>query len=501
MRVRLSSATYQSVFRAEEAGAAAGKGMYESMCAWAKDNYALWKPWIKNPRSSILPIVSRVSPTVVAPGGTEKVVIRGQYLYGTRVNVFIGTKLCQNAVSVSDEVIECVPPDGTESDLPIRVQRDGVSSAPAATSATLSYRVPQVDTLNHTWVVPGSQILVTGVGFSPAGTVQCKTGAALDAPVRDGVFVSTTQVICPAGEVNDDALVADAASSGSATASTGVVKHDIYVSQDGGFRWSSPAQVSVGSPPIWTDGSSYPPRIAKPPPTVKLGLLFESSCHQSARDAVTAINKDEGLLRGTEIVPIDLPYTDHATAINRSKVAVMQDGVICIVGVESSGLAERVAEELYATNYNVPLISAWATSDSLSSQSRFPAFVRVVFRNSDLALAMVQLMTHFKWRRIGIMTQNSVYANGLREQIVSSWRSANSGLNEVLFLRTFIQEGDVTDSQREIMRTYYDDMMKLDPAPRVMVFEASKFSACAEMVAQLAEARQRAQGIAPSKLE
>ena len=52
----------------------------------------------------------------------------------------------------------------------------------------------------------------------------------------------------------------------------------------------------------------------------------------------------------------------------------------------------------------VPVISYSCTAPDLSDKLRYPTFIRTSGSNADVAVVIEQLLRHFRWQRLGIVS-------------------------------------------------------------------------------------------------
>ena len=82
-----------------------------------------------------------------------------------------------------------------------------------------------------------------------------------------------------------------------------------------------------------------------------------------------------------------------------------------IIGPGSSG--EAVNSALVASQFDVPIISASATSPDLSNKIKYPTFNRLFPPDDNSVIAMASFISSYGWKKVAILVSNNAYNQGL----------------------------------------------------------------------------------------
>ena len=154
------------------------------------------------------------------------------------------------------------------------------------------------------------------------------------------------------------------------------------------------------------------------PGQVKIGGIFcpeNSSLELAAfRLAIDFINNDTTILQSTKLVPI-INITDFTDAFANIEATYWQiyNGVVAIVGPMTSDSVKAV--QPLCSGFRIPQIAPYATDPSFSfSAATYPYLVRMSVSDTLENRALADLVTHFGWTRMAILTSRSDYGlNGL----------------------------------------------------------------------------------------
>ena len=95
-------------------------------------------------------------------------------------------------------------------------------------------------------------------------------------------------------------------------------------------------------------------------------------------------------------------------------------GAVAVAGPNYSGLALAAAS--VAAGVGVPLVSAQATSPELS-EPEYSYFYRVCPSDSSILESITATITHFRWRRLGIIAVDSAYGHS-GMQLITKWAAS-----------------------------------------------------------------------------
>ncbi|MCO5550214.1 hypothetical protein L7F22_034260 [Adiantum nelumboides] len=142
-----------------------------------------------------------------------------------------------------------------------------------------------------------------------------------------------------------------------------------------------------------------------PPPSVKIGALlaFNTTIGEFAQRAmqlaVQEVNNAEDVLSGTRL---DLKiYNTGCTPIQgaASAVELVKEGVVAVVGPQSSAVAQFVAH--IGKETTVPLVSFGAT-DPILSEMQYPYFIRVAPSDVLQMEAVAAFIANYGWREVAM---------------------------------------------------------------------------------------------------
>ena len=307
----------------------------------------------------------------------------------------------------------CVPPHGVHGNLDIYIKARGSYNHVTPSSPQLSYAIPVLDSVNMTWGVQGGSIAVLGDGFVDVPLILCKYEGQTNKPLY-GEFRSSRLVVCPLGSPLEK-------SHGEFSSLR------VYVSQDGGERWSSAVSFRPDAAIRWHTGlENVIPRDDKgAPPEVKIGGLFlagidgQGACERAFRATIAETNADKTVLPFTQIV------ASFAYGAPNFIGLAQEENVVAIIGAEYSSIALQVSP--MAVQLHMPLISPSAWSARLSDPTEHPFFVRTCPSNRDIAGAAGVVLAHFKWTKVVVLASTETYADDLATGVESACVSANSG--------------------------------------------------------------------------
>ena len=100
--------------------------------------------------------------------------------------------------------------------------------------------------------------------------------------------------------------------------------------------------------------------------------------------------------------------------------AFQEDGATAIVGPDTSSQCETLS--LLGAIYDLPLVSYWYSSPTLSNRGEFPFFSRTYASDAETVLALPVALQHFGWRAVsllydGLEEYTDAYAAGLRSSL------------------------------------------------------------------------------------
>uniref|UniRef100_A0A7N0TFM3 Glutamate receptor n=1 Tax=Kalanchoe fedtschenkoi TaxID=63787 RepID=A0A7N0TFM3_KALFE len=153
------------------------------------------------------------------------------------------------------------------------------------------------------------------------------------------------------------------------------------------------------------------------PTSVNVGAVFtfDSVIGRAAKPAMEAaladVNSDSNILNGTSF---NLIFEDADCNVFLGSIEtfqVLQQGVVAIIGPQSSGLAHMISE--IANGLQVPLVSYAATDPTLSAL-QFPFFLRTTESDSNQMSAMADLIVHYDWKEVIVVYMDNDYGrNGV----------------------------------------------------------------------------------------
>ena len=500
---RFTSSDYGSIFATEEAGynklTPGNRSMYQSVCQWAKANHERWEGWIVNPDSG-QPVTLSVNPAVVPSDGGVQITIFGRFFTGRSVSVLIGGVPCPGVEVLDDTRAVCTPGPGVQGFLPVTINRDGEFSRITSATPQFSYRQPSIFYVNATWAIPGSIVQITGTGFRQESPVLCRLG--ITARPRVGTVVSSTQIECPIAGAGDGFSLKPV--EGSKLSLDFIPpSFELYTSQDGGDRWTSPAKVAY-SDITWAAGRSKAPTTEQRPETIRVGVLIDSPssfCYRGMHKQIEAINADPILLAGTKLVAVDGFYGKH---LNKTALAVdaamhqLASGVVATVGPGLSSVAVPVSFEV-ATPHRLPLVGCWTSANSLSSTKTHPFFVRNAASNDMLASSIVAVIEHFQWHHVAILTSDTAYTGDIGKAVKARFAREKDGLPQTAFLGQFVHAQGQVDAIRSLVRRAFDHLKPR--ATRVFFLSAENVADCAYLIRGVAELAYERSGATDGNVE
>ena|SRR5437868_4164675 len=93
------------------------------------------------------------------------------------------------------------------------------------------------------------------------------------------------------------------------------------------------------------------------------------------------------------------------------------DEIMAVIGPDFSSDVEMTAQ--YLSNFNLLLVTWEATADILSDKSQYPNVVRVTITDSYESYVLAHLVLKMGWSRVGILSSNNAYGNGLTQSFSS----------------------------------------------------------------------------------
>ena len=176
------------------------------------------------------------------PGGGDLVTLTGQGFHVDTADDFvvtIGGKLCTGSTVVSPTTATCHSPSGTGANNVIVAFVRGFSSPPRT---VLSYFIPSVDHVSTQWSTGGSRVTVDGAYFTISALLWCRFGEPQgdrhnEIPAR---WESDRRLFC---EIPTEVTPGP---------------HSVYISNDGGYRWSSGATLQYSESVHWFNGTTQP---------------------------------------------------------------------------------------------------------------------------------------------------------------------------------------------------------------------------------------------------
>lgn len=107
---------------------------------------------------------------------------------------------------------------------------------------------------------------------------------------------------------------------------------------------------------------------------------------------------------------------------------------IAVIGPDLSDMARAVAD--LASLFRIPIVSPSATNEALNDKTRFPHFFRTVAPDSFQAKLMIDLVRHFKWNYIALLTSDDDYGrsgqSALRDEIRQSPSPICTAIDDVI---------------------------------------------------------------------
>ncbi|XP_056446953.1 G-protein coupled receptor family C group 6 member A-like isoform X2 [Gadus chalcogrammus] len=150
-------------------------------------------------------------------------------------------------------------------------------------------------------------------------------------------------------------------------------------------------------------------------PGIRLGYLVCDTCSDASKGIQDAI---------------------HMLAINQTKPfgcdLIERPLVKAIIGARYSEVSTAVARLLGL--YMVPQISATSSANTLDDTLRYPSFLRTIPSDVHQTHALAQLMAHFKWNWVGVVSGDDDYGRAALHDFLKYAEDANvcAAFNEVI---------------------------------------------------------------------
>ncbi|XP_043932680.1 extracellular calcium-sensing receptor-like [Protopterus annectens] len=191
-------------------------------------------------------------------------------------------------------------------------------------------------------------------------------------------------------------------------------------------------------------------------PNITLGFQIYDSCYTEVRALQGAL----WILTGNkETIP---NYSCHPSVTHSA-----------IVGEMASRLSMTVSRVL--SLYRYPQISYGAVISTLSDKQQFPSFLRTVPRDSSEPYALAQLLWHFKWNWIGIISSND-------DRGILSSQELRNEFFKLGGCIAFLETVSLHNSRKSILRVV--DVVKASSASVIVVYcSAENLTPFMEMVA------------------
>eukprot|EP01018_Ginkgo_biloba_P019923 Gb_06329 [translate_table: standard] len=167
---------------------------------------------------------------------------------------------------------------------------------------------------------------------------------------------------------------------------------------------------------IWHLPSTSPTQYHSRPTTVKIGALISSKsrtgkCIKMALElALDKVNEDPSLLNGTKLALLVADSNSNAFQGAASAMELVDDGVVAILGPQTSAESHFVAYIAEATH--VPLVSFSATDPALSQLTYFN---RVVPSDAMQMAAVASIIDYYGWKEVvALFTSDDLGKNSIR---------------------------------------------------------------------------------------
>ncbi|CAD5110634.1 unnamed protein product [Dimorphilus gyrociliatus] len=210
---------------------------------------------------------------------------------------------------------------------------------------------------------------------------------------------------------------------------------------------------------------------------VKIGVLYSvHSDHSSGNEALSCqgkvspsgvlaaelaelriknINKDPNFLPN---VTLGLLYLDTCGGVNgavarlnhfmsdKCPTRTTEKKVVGIVGPFSS--AQSIPAAALASQFKIPLLATFATSDELSDKARFEYFSRLAPPDSFITQAMVSVMVRFKWSYIQLLYSEGSYGEIAAKSIEKIARANGICIGNSVRLSSDYSENYITIAEK-----------------------------------------------------
>ena len=386
------------------------------------------------------PIATSITPTSIDPLGGQEITIKGLNFVpldlgfavtlretNTRTGVDASEVICAAVVFVSESEARCTPPAGVgEFTVLLRTTENPGDDGTQQLAATVSYFVPRITTLSRLWIAghEGSTVSVLGNYFNPGSTL-CRLGEFSESSVAE--VVDRRYIHCFLMQRESPSTL-------------------LYVSNDGGKRWVSGLIYLEDAKNFeWFNGSTSVPvtistiydqihiaaMVPYPANTSNYNNVVEA-IHAGARTA-----QQSGYLSESNLtVHIVESKRDPKTAPERVEALVLS--IPKLVGILGDWTTSSIPVALTVSNrHNMPMISYDARGSQLTDKVRMPYFVRTSPSNVNVAEALSQLFTRFKWRRLALLSTGGIFTRDQVRQIKAAYSGEvvydADGLGEHLF--------------------------------------------------------------------
>eukprot|EP01102_Stenamoeba_stenopodia_P007255 TRINITY_DN2021_c0_g1_i1.p1 TRINITY_DN2021_c0_g1~~TRINITY_DN2021_c0_g1_i1.p1 ORF type:complete len:765 (+),score=173.09 TRINITY_DN2021_c0_g1_i1:211-2505(+) len=140
-----------------------------------------------------------------------------------------------------------------------------------------------------------------------------------------------------------------------------------------------------------------------------------------------------------------------STAITNAGIlkAIEKENVIAVVGPSYS--SQSVIAGITTSNSKIPTITFGATSPSLSDKEIYPYFMRTIPNDEQQALALLDVVSYFKWNDVAVISATEPYSLGLSQAFVA--KAKDSGIDIAATIYFPDTDTDFTDEIKIIQRT------------------------------------------------
>ena len=172
--------------------------------------------------------------------------------------------------------------------------------------------------------------------------------------------------------------------------------------------------------------------------------------------AIYEINSNPNILPGYNLVGIPVDSQSDPEIAKVELQNLINQNIAALIGPSLSRVAEVIAK-----NSDLPMISPSATSVLLSDKDQFPNFILMTTSDRFQRIALLDIVAHFDWPLISIVTSKDSYGQGNVNPILNSKSGTSVGVStyqdlaqdlKIVIDKTILLEQGKSDIRKELQK-------------------------------------------------